>query len=263
MPSGPVDPSNTPDRTSRAPILRPWLADIYGSPRRSGRRRRSPGLSTGLAGLAAARRRTRPHGPHRIRAPLCGRRRDRRPSAAWSRRSTSSRSSKACRGGSGTDFGVPSAITAADRLPVVAADAERLGRPRRGGVDGLRPGRRRGAGVPPQGATRWRSRPRQDDRPRHRSRPWLRPGDRRPTPRAPSRRAGRRRSGTGRDARGPATAVGRRPLAERKWTQRYAARRIAWHALDHAWEMEDRSDPAIARVGRRVIEAGRRCGKSR
>jgi hypothetical protein len=30
-------------------------------------------------------------------------------------------------------------------------------------------------------------------------------------------------------------------LAGRKWTQRYAARRIAWHALDHAWEMEDRS----------------------
>jgi hypothetical protein len=33
------------------------------------------------------------------------------------------------------------------------------------------------------------------------------------------------------------------PLAGRKWTQRYAARRIAWHALDHAWEMEDRSEP--------------------
>jgi hypothetical protein len=31
------------------------------------------------------------------------------------------------------------------------------------------------------------------------------------------------------------------PLADRKWTLRYAARRIAWHALDHAWEMEDRS----------------------
>ena len=30
-------------------------------------------------------------------------------------------------------------------------------------------------------------------------------------------------------------------LAGRKWTQRYAARRIAWHALDHAWEIEDRS----------------------
>lgn len=31
------------------------------------------------------------------------------------------------------------------------------------------------------------------------------------------------------------------PLAGRKWPARYAARRIAWHALDHAWEMEDRS----------------------
>ena len=46
------------------------------------------------------------------------------------------------------------------------------------------------------------------------------------------------------------------PLAERKWTQRYAARRIAWHALDHAWEMEDRSDPGLARFRRdRVADA--------
>lgn len=28
-----------------------------------------------------------------------------------------------------------------------------------------------------------------------------------------------------------------------KWPPRYAARRIAWHVLDHAWEIEDRSDP--------------------
>ena len=34
------------------------------------------------------------------------------------------------------------------------------------------------------------------------------------------------------------------PLAGRTWTARYAARRIAWHALDHAWEMEDRSTDA-------------------
>lgn len=34
------------------------------------------------------------------------------------------------------------------------------------------------------------------------------------------------------------------PLVERGWPQRYAARRIAWHALDHAWEMEDRSQPS-------------------
>ncbi len=31
------------------------------------------------------------------------------------------------------------------------------------------------------------------------------------------------------------------PLAERGWSARYAARRIAWHVLDHAWEIEDRS----------------------
>jgi hypothetical protein len=34
------------------------------------------------------------------------------------------------------------------------------------------------------------------------------------------------------------------PIAGRRWTVRYAAHRIAWHALDHAWEMEDRSEPA-------------------
>jgi len=33
------------------------------------------------------------------------------------------------------------------------------------------------------------------------------------------------------------------PPSEKGWPQRYAARRIAWHALDHAWEIEDRSDP--------------------
>ncbi len=33
------------------------------------------------------------------------------------------------------------------------------------------------------------------------------------------------------------------PLVEKGWRPRYAARRIAWHALDHAWEIEDRSEP--------------------
>ena len=31
------------------------------------------------------------------------------------------------------------------------------------------------------------------------------------------------------------------PLKEKGWTPRQAARRIAWHVLDHAWEMEDRA----------------------
>ena len=34
------------------------------------------------------------------------------------------------------------------------------------------------------------------------------------------------------------------PIAGRKWPARYAARRIAWHVLDHAWEIEDRSSTA-------------------
>jgi hypothetical protein len=34
------------------------------------------------------------------------------------------------------------------------------------------------------------------------------------------------------------------PIAGRRWTRRYAAHRIAWHALDHAWEIEDRTEPA-------------------
>ena len=33
-----------------------------------------------------------------------------------------------------------------------------------------------------------------------------------------------------------------KPLRERGWAVRYAARRIAWHVMDHAWETEDRTE---------------------
>ncbi|MDQ2943781.1 MAG: hypothetical protein M3R21_08965 [Candidatus Dormibacteraeota bacterium] len=33
------------------------------------------------------------------------------------------------------------------------------------------------------------------------------------------------------------------PNRSEKWPVPYAARRTAWHALDHAWEIEDRSNP--------------------
>jgi hypothetical protein len=32
------------------------------------------------------------------------------------------------------------------------------------------------------------------------------------------------------------------PAAGIRWLPRYAARRIAWHVLDHAWEIEDKSE---------------------
>lgn len=35
-------------------------------------------------------------------------------------------------------------------------------------------------------------------------------------------------------------AHAKRTSGDRGWPPRYAARRIAWHALDHAWEIEDR-----------------------
>jgi len=35
---------------------------------------------------------------------------------------------------------------------------------------------------------------------------------------------------------------GDEPVVPKGWLPRYAARRIAWHVLDHAWEMEDRVD---------------------
>jgi len=49
-----------------------------------------------------------------------------------------------------------------------------------------------------------------------------------------------------RDAIGEAlSAAAETPLVTGKgWPPRYAARRIAWHVLDHAWEIEDRSTPA-------------------
>jgi hypothetical protein len=40
-----------------------------------------------------------------------------------------------------------------------------------------------------------------------------------------------------------ADATRRRDQDRRRWPMRYATRRIAWHALDHVWEIEDRSNP--------------------
>lgn len=40
-------------------------------------------------------------------------------------------------------------------------------------------------------------------------------------------------------ARGEAPPVG--PRGGKRWPPRYFVRRAAWHALDHAWELEDRS----------------------
>jgi hypothetical protein len=43
-------------------------------------------------------------------------------------------------------------------------------------------------------------------------------------------------------ARGEIPAKG--PRGGQRWSARYFVRRIAWHILDHAWEMEDRTQPS-------------------
>jgi hypothetical protein len=37
-------------------------------------------------------------------------------------------------------------------------------------------------------------------------------------------------------------SAGAPQTGEKRWPPRYVARRMAWHLLDHAWEIEDRSD---------------------
>ena len=41
----------------------------------------------------------------------------------------------------------------------------------------------------------------------------------------------------------------RTPRSGTLWAPRYAVRRSAWHALDHAWEIEDRAAPAPSGTG--------------
>jgi hypothetical protein len=43
------------------------------------------------------------------------------------------------------------------------------------------------------------------------------------------------------EIRAAISAVIRARPSDTRWPIRYAVRRIAWHVLDHAWEMEDRS----------------------
>jgi hypothetical protein len=39
-----------------------------------------------------------------------------------------------------------------------------------------------------------------------------------------------------------AHGVAAAPRGGKRWTPRYFVRRVAWHALDHAWEIEDRTE---------------------
>ena len=145
-------------------------------------------------------------------------------------------------GGAGTDFGVPSAITDHDRRPTTTADAKRLAslveaawivfdRVAAGAPAELRKGPRGGG----------RDRDKMVGHVIEADHAYAREiGVRLPTPSFEDRAAVEaERAAMLEVLRQPSDGS---PLADRRWTPRYAARRIAWHALDHAWEMEDRTD---------------------
>ena len=107
------------------------------------------------------------------------------------------------------------------------------------------PGRRRGRAD--EGSARRRARAAED----HRARAGGRGRLSRPARITSSRGRGRERRQTDGPAaprlcRGAHRVATGQPLANprntrKPWTPRYAVRRSAWHVLDHAWEIEDRS----------------------
>jgi hypothetical protein len=146
-------------------------------------------------------------------------------------------------GGGGTEFGVPSSITKLDRRPTTKAEAERLAslveaawvifdRVAERSPEELRKGPRGGG----------RDRDKMIGHVIGADHAYAREiGVRLPEPSQADRAAVEaERAAMLEVLRQPSDGS---PLADRKWTQRYAARRIAWHALDHAWEMEDRTEP--------------------
>jgi hypothetical protein len=145
-------------------------------------------------------------------------------------------------GGASTEFGVPGNVTKHDRRPVSAKEADRLARlvdaawrtfdkVAKGAPSDLRKGPRGGG----------RNTSKIVDHVLGSDHAYAREMGLRLPPPDPTDRA------TVEALRAAMMDVLRQksdgsPLAGRKWTTRYAAHRIAWHALDHAWEIEDRSE---------------------
>jgi len=147
-------------------------------------------------------------------------------------------------GGGGTEFGVPSRVTDADRRPTAAAEADRLRRI----VGAAWTVFDRVAATAP---AELRKGPRGGGRDRDKMIGHVIEADgayareiglRLKAPTAGDRAAVEAMRAAVLEAIGVPSDGS--PLADRRWTARYAASRIAWHALDHAWEMEDRSELA-------------------
>jgi hypothetical protein len=146
-------------------------------------------------------------------------------------------------GGSGTDFGVPSRVTEHDRRPTSRAEADRLRRL----VEAAWGRFNRVAAIAP---AELRKGPRGGGRDRDRIVDHVLDADH-----AYCHEMGLHVAGPSRADPNSIRAMrlamldllgqpsDGSPLGGRKWPPRYSAGRIAWHALDHAWEIEDRTAP--------------------
>lgn len=146
-------------------------------------------------------------------------------------------------GSAGTEFGVPSQPTELDRRPLTATDAERLAR----FVDAAWATFDRIAAA---GPGELRKGPRGGGRNTAKIIAHVMDSDR-----AYANEIGIKIRQFAPGDRGPVAAMRAdmldvlraardgAPLGGRRWPARYAAHRIAWHALDHGWEIEDRTEP--------------------
>jgi hypothetical protein len=146
-------------------------------------------------------------------------------------------------GSSTTDFGAPGAVAGADAKRATGADAERLAtlvtaawavfdRVAAGAPAELRKGPRGGG----------RDRDKMIDHVLGAEAAYARKlGVKRPPPTLDKAAIAALRDDIVKALRAPSDGS---PPVPKGWPPRYAARRIAWHVLDHAWEMEDRSTPA-------------------
>jgi hypothetical protein len=143
------------------------------------------------------------------------------------------------KGSATTDFGAPGSVPDLDRQPVTAAEARRLAALVKAAWEEL-------AAVTAASPASLRKGPRGGGRDRDKMVAHVENAE----------AAYARKMGTGvtaGDIRQHGVAVVRDGIQEllesartspadpRRWPAPYGARRVAWHALDHAWEMQDRS----------------------
>ena len=151
------------------------------------------------------------------------------------------------KGGSGTDFGVPSSFAKADQRPLKPADAKRQERLLQAAWNAFDASARRAKGkelrLGPRGGGR--SLEKMGSHVLEAEEAYLHQlGTKRPKAVDASLESRMKRVRTAALASLAAAARGDDPpdpnQVRKRWSPRYFVRRSAWHALDHAWELEDR-----------------------